>query len=173
MEGHVGREGMSLATRRPRFAMKLAEALMERKSIKTRMEEIKQRIYRNAQVQEGELPGEPPAELFGELAREVDRFVALVARIAATNGAARLADGTPLAAAIVQKDMLHYLCFVHTNFADKATPTTDRYSRREIKTIPAMPIADVRRRADEIAKRARVLEVEIQATNWAIDLVDG
>lgn len=153
--------------------MKLAEALMERKTIKTRMEDVKQRIYRNAQVQEGELPAEPPEALFEELTREVDRFVALVPRIAATNGVARLAGGTPLAAAIVRKDMLHYLHFIHTNFADKATPAADRYSRREIRMIPAMPIADVRRRADEIAKRARILEVEIQAANWAVDLIDG
>ncbi|APR84524.1 Hypothetical protein A7982_09873 [Minicystis rosea] len=136
------------------------------------MEEIKQRIYRNALVQDGEAPSEAPEALFAELEREVARFVALVPKIAATNDAARLADGTALGAAIVEKDMLHYLHFVHVNFADKATPAADRYSRREIKTLPAMPIAEVRRRADAIAKRARLLEVEIQATNWAVDLIE-
>jgi len=48
VNGHEGQEGTSLATMGPRITMKLAEALMERKSIKTRMEEIKQRIYKNA-----------------------------------------------------------------------------------------------------------------------------
>ena len=43
--------------------MKLAEALSERKAIKARMEDLKQRIYKKAQTQEGEAPHEQPESL--------------------------------------------------------------------------------------------------------------
>jgi hypothetical protein len=65
--------------------MKLAEALSERKAIKARMEELKQRIYRNAQTQEGEAPLESAEALLDDLATETERFAALVARINAAN----------------------------------------------------------------------------------------
>ncbi len=38
--------------------MKLDEALIERKALKTRMEELKSRIYKSAQIQEGDNPAE-------------------------------------------------------------------------------------------------------------------
>jgi hypothetical protein len=46
-----------------RREMKLAEALAERKAIKTRMEGLKKRIYQNSKVQEGDTPIEEPLAL--------------------------------------------------------------------------------------------------------------
>lgn len=65
--------------------VKLAEALMERKAIKTRMEDLKKRIYQNAKIQEGDQPLEEPPVLLAELARETERFEALIVRINRTN----------------------------------------------------------------------------------------
>lgn len=152
--------------------MKLAEALSERKAIKSRMEELKQRIYRNAQAQEGEAPSERPENLIAELRVTTERFAALVARINATNARAALDDGESLASAILRKDMLRYLHMVCSNLADKATPSPDRYSRREIRTVPAVDIAALRREADSIAQACRTLDLRVQATNWHHDLID-
>src|SRR5689334_21811535 len=132
--------------------MKLAEALSERKAIKAKMEELKQRIYRNAQTQEGEAPSERPEDLIAELRAATERFAALVARINATNALAALDSGESLASAVLRKDMLRYLQMVCANLADKATPSQDRYSRREIRTVPSVDIAALRRDADAIAK---------------------
>jgi hypothetical protein len=151
--------------------MKLAEALSERKAIKTRMEDLKQRLYRNAHTQEGEPPHERPEALLDELSAEVPRFAAIVARINATNAVARLPSGEPLASAILRRDMLRYLHLCCTNLADKATPVPDRYSRREIKTVPSVDVAAIRRRADEHARDARLLDLEVQEANWRVELV--
>jgi hypothetical protein len=150
--------------------MKLAEALSERKAIKTRMEELKQRIYRSAQTQEGEAPLEDAEGLVDELLRETERFAAIVVRINAANAVAALPGGETLAAAILRRDMLRYAHLVCNNLADKATPVHDRYSKREIKAVPAVDVARVRRRADELAKAARLLDLEVQEANWRVEI---
>ena len=49
--------------------MKLAEALILRADHQKRLEQLKQRLLRNAKVQEGDRPAEEPGELLAELER--------------------------------------------------------------------------------------------------------
>ena len=151
--------------------MKLAEALMERKAIKGKMEELKKRIYQNAQIQEGDSSIENPEELIRELKEEIEKFEQLVIRINITNMTAKLSNGMTLMEAIVKKDMLNYNHMVHINLADKATPSSARYSNREIKSIPNVDINEIRKKADEIAKEYRMLDCKIQEANWMVELV--
>ena len=73
--------------------------------------------------------------------------------------------------AIVKKDMLNYNHMVHINLADKATPSSARYSNREIKSIPNVDINEIRKKADEIAREYRMLDSKIQEANWMVELV--
>lgn len=151
--------------------MKLAEALMERKAIKTKMEELKKRIYQNAQIQEGDVPIESPVSLIEELKSEVEKFENLIIKINETNSTAKLENGMTLMDAIVKKDMLNYMHLMYLNLADKATPKNERYSQREIKTIPNVNITEIRKKADEMAKEYRMLDSKIQEANWKVDLI--
>jgi len=151
--------------------MKLAEALMERKAIKNKMEELKKRIYQNAQIQEGDAPIELPVNLLEELRKEIQKFESLVIKINNTNIAAKLENGMSLMDAIVKKDMLNYEYLIYINLADKATPSSARYSSREIKNIPNVDISEIRKKADEIAKEYRMLDSKIQEANWRIELI--
>ena len=150
--------------------MKLAEALMERKASKTKMDALRQRIYQNAQIEQGGQPTEAPLPLLEELAEEARRFQSIVARINATNVAACLPDGTPLAEAVLRRDMLRYLHLTVTNLAAKAMPSQDRYSAREIKNAPAVPPAELHQRADALAKELRLLDAAVQQANWLVEL---
>jgi hypothetical protein len=38
--------------------------------------------------------------------------------------------------------------------------------------IPALPVADLRRRADDLARQLREVDTLIQRTNWEADLAD-
>lgn len=58
--------------------MKLAEALMERSDLKTRIEQLAARLNENAKVQEGDEPAENPAELLDELNRLYARLERLM-----------------------------------------------------------------------------------------------
>lgn len=149
---------------------KLAEALMERKNHKTRLESLKQRLYRNVRVQEGESPAEDPADLWAQLSREIDQFVRIVTQINIANTTKRLPDGRTLAEALIQRDMLRYMNLVRTNMADKAMAPLDRYSRREIRMVPTVEVNQLRGDADDLAKAHRVLDLAIQARNWEIEL---
>ncbi|MDM8550194.1 DIP1984 family protein [Desulfobacterales bacterium HSG2] len=151
--------------------MKLAEALIERKSVKTKMEEVKKRIYQNAQVQEGDEPTESPSELLEELNRETKKFEEFVIRINQTNNVAKLNNGMTIMEALTKRDMLRYKHYIYTNLADKATPPASRYSQREIKFVPAVSVSELRKKADEIAKECRLLDTKIQEANWITELL--
>jgi len=151
--------------------MKLAEALVERKAIKNKMEELKKRIYQNSQVQEGDEPTELPLALIQQLYKEAEEFEKLVIQINTTNINTELSNGMNMMEALIKRDMLRYKYYIHNNLADKATPSTDRYSQREIKFVSTVDITEVRSKADEIAKESRLLDMKIQEANWSIDLV--
>ena len=151
--------------------MKLAEALIERKAIKNKMEELKKRIYQNSQVQEGDEPVELPLTLMKLLYKESDEFEKLVICINTTNIKTELSNGMNMMEALIKRDMLRYKYFIYNNLADKATPSTDRYSQREIKFVSTIDITDVRKKADEIAKESRLLDMKIQEANWSTDLL--
>ena len=151
--------------------MKIAEALIERKATKTKMEELKSRIYKNAQAQEGDEPAEQPLELLNLLHEESVKFEKLVIGINKTNNETLLYDNTTLMEALTKRDMLKYEHFILTNLANKATPATDRYSKREIKFIPTIDVKELRKKADDIAKQYRLLDVKIQEKNWLTDLL--
>lgn len=151
--------------------MKLAEALIERKAIKNKMEELKKRLYQNAMIQEGDIPIENPVDILNELKEVTLTFEELIKRINNTNILTKLSNGMTLMEAIVKKDMLNYSYLIYTNLADKATPKNERYSNREIKCVPNVNITEIRKIADEISKEYRLLDAKIQEANWIFDLI--
>ena len=152
--------------------MKLAEALMERKDIKGRMEALKKRLHASAKAEEGHPPAEAPSELLGSLANEILAFEQIVARINLTNAATRFPDGESLVLALIRKDMLRYRHLVLTNLADHAVSTGPRYSARELRTVPTIDVVATRRRADDAAREGRILDARIQRMNWETQLAE-
>ena len=152
--------------------MKLAEALLERKSLMQKVEKLRERLTHSALVQEGDTPNERPEVLFGELNSAVTELEALIKRINATNNVAQLPDGTTVSNAIVQRDMLNLRRISVEQVAEAATVQNQRWSRNEIKFVPTVNAAELRREVDELAKACRELDTQIQAVNWTVDLVE-
>jgi hypothetical protein len=151
--------------------MKLAQALIERKAIKTKIEELKKRIYQNAKIQEGDSSIENPLELINELDLEIQKYTEIICQINKTNNVTIVDGDLSLMEAIVKKDMLNLKHLIHNNLADKATPTHERYSQREIKDVPNVDISKIRKEVDVIAKEYRELDMKIQECNWTTDLI--
>lgn len=151
--------------------MKLAEALIERKALKIKMEELKSRIYKNSQTQEGDSPSEDPIELLNQLHEELLSFEKIVVKINKTNNETLLENNLTLMESLTKRDMLKYEHFVLTNLADKAVPATNRYSTREIKFISTVDVKEIRKRADDIAKQYRLIDAKIQEKNWTTELL--
>ena len=87
--------------------MKLAEALILRKDLQTRLVRIQERLNANVLVQEGDRPSEDPAELIKRLNETCAELNTLICRINKTNSGT-LMDGRPLADAITERDRCHH-----------------------------------------------------------------
>ncbi len=46
-----------------------------------------------------------------------------------------------------------------------------RYGRYEIRILPAVGVAPLRRRVNEVARKRRELDAAIQAANWTTELL--
>ena len=155
--------------------MKLAEALIERAALVTRFQELKERILRNAVVQEGEKPAEDPKALLDEAKEVLARLGMLVADINMTNTLTNVTTpgGTvPMTHVLASRDTLRMRHNLLRETVEAASGERGfRLSRTEIKQLPALDVAAVQAAADGVAKTLRDLEVAIQQANWETDLV--
>src|SRR5437660_1454399 len=150
--------------------MKLAEALILRADHQRRIEQLKQRLVRNAKVQEGERPAEDPAPLISQLNEAADALLRLIQQINATNAATELESGKTISDAIAERDVLKVRHTVYRDLAQAATITQDRLTKSEIKFKSTVSVADLQRQADDFAKQHRELDAKIQEANWLTDL---
>jgi Family of unknown function (DUF6847) len=152
--------------------MKLAEALILRADSQRRLEQLKQRILRNAKVQEGEKPAENPASLLEEVERICSELTRIIQRINATNTSTFLEDSTTVADAIVIRDILKLRESIYRELAHAAIVTQDRYTKSEVKFKSTITVSEIQKRADDLAKEHRELDAKIQAVNWQADLIE-
>lgn len=152
--------------------MKLAEALTARADLQRRIEQLRARIMANARYQEGEEPAEDPAALLVEADAALSELRELIRRINFTNSRLDLgADGT-MTDALATRDVLR---LQHSMLADAAAAASGshqsfRQMRSELRQVAALPVTQVRERADAVAKVLRELDNRIQQANWTHDL---
>ncbi|AXO32581.1 hypothetical protein MicB006_0272 [Micromonospora sp. B006] len=156
------------------LAMKIAEALALRADAARRAEQLRARITASARYQEGETPAEDASALLVEAAGVLGELETLIRRINRTN-AATVVDGGTLTDALARRDVLRLRHGVVTAAADAAAGEGQRGYRQlrsELKMVPALPVAELRRQADELARQIREVDTTIQRTNWEVDLLD-
>ena len=56
--------------------------------------------------------------------------------------------------------------------AEAASAVQPRYMRSEIRIVRTVDAIALRKKADEYARRHRLLDVQIQEANWSTDLVE-
>lgn len=152
--------------------MKLAEALVLRADLQKRVVQVRDRLRQSALVQEGEQPPENPQELLAELDRVLNQLGEMIARINRTNMQTILIAGKTLTDALAERDVLALRYGVLNMLADTASVRIDRLGRSEIRKIATVDVSDVRKQADDVARRRRELDTAIQALNWATDLIE-
>jgi hypothetical protein len=150
--------------------MKLAEALVLRADTQKKLESLRQRIGRNAIVQEGNLPHEDPNDLLRESFGVLQQLQDLIRRINATNAASRLPDGRTITEAIAQRDELTQQHSLLQHAISSSVRDPDRYSMSEIKWVACIDVRTLQKQSDDIARHIRELNLLIQETNWKTDL---
>jgi len=151
--------------------MKLAEALQERADLRTSINSLKERICNSALVQEGEESAENPQELLNLLKEEISKEEKLVAAINLKNCITKVADSDySLTQLIAKRDGYLKQAEILREIINIAAPTYARASMSEIKILRNVDIKALQSEVDELAKKAREANNQIQQTNWTVDL---
>jgi hypothetical protein len=99
----------------------------------------------------------------------------LIRRINPTNAGTVLEAGGTLTDALARRDVLRLRHATVTSAAKAAAGDGQRGFRQlrsELKMIPALPVADPRTQADDLARQLREVDTLIQRTSWEIDLME-
>jgi hypothetical protein len=150
--------------------LKLAEALAERSDCQNRIAEVNKRLARSARVQEGEQPPEDPVALLAELHRLYVRLLELVQAINRTNARTQFDGQLTISDGIAERDLAGKKRDHLAALAEAASTRQDRYSKSEVKFVSTLPIADLQKQADQLSRRYRELDTQIQELNWKTDL---
>ena len=150
--------------------MKLATALAERSDIQNRINTISVRLDNNAKVQEGDVPAEDPKALMEELDRLIVRLEDLVARINLTNSGTE-SEGKTITELLPHRDCLKTKVRVLRDFLNTASDRVTRMTRTEIKIVSTVPVSEIQKTVDGLAKELRTVDEKIQELNWTTELV--
>lgn len=151
--------------------MKLAEALILRADLQKRMEQVRNRIYKNVLTQAGEEPSEDPNVLLKEFMALQDELNLIIKAINRTNNNTPFNDEMMLFEALVERDSILAKRNILTSAADHASNRQDRYSLTEIKYVSVIDVKRFQKEADQLSKAFRELDTQIQGLNWNVELI--
>ena len=151
--------------------MKLAEALQERADLNRKIEQLQDRLNNNVLVQEGEQTAEDPKKLKYELDSSILRLADLIAHINQTN-CTTIVEGQTLTALIAKKDTLSLKIRLYKEITPTASQTSYRARNTEIKIKSTISVADWQAEIDRMARELRLLDNQLQQSNWSTDLVE-
>lgn len=155
--------------------MKLAEALSVRADVQRRIEQLRARIADNARYQEGEDPAEDAAALLTEAEGALTQLRELIRTINATNSSVTLGEHGTMTDALATRDVLRLHHSLLTDAAAAASGSEGSFMRQmrsELRQFAALPVAELRTKADDVARQLRELDNVIQQANWEHDLID-
>jgi len=152
--------------------MKLAEALILRADCQKRIGQLKSRLLTNAKVQEGDVPAETPQDLIVDLERASSELLDLIKRINKTNSATVLGGRGTISDALAERDVLALQRTAYADLAQMGAIKQGRITRSEVKYVSTINVAEIQKRADELAKNYRDLDARIQELNWQTELVE-
>jgi hypothetical protein len=151
--------------------MKLAEALILRADLKKRSEQLRERLRRNAKVQEGDQPAEQPEALFSEFEGVAAELEALIRRVNWTNANVLFDDAYRISDAIAMRDTLDLRVRTMRELINAASERERLFTRSEIKFVPTIDAAALQKRVDELSRKRRDLDTRLQSINWQVDLL--
>lgn len=151
--------------------MKLAEALILRADLQKRIEQLRIRLNNNAKVQENDTPTEDPKILIDELNASIEQLTLLIKKINRTNCTAT-SENMTLADLIAERDTLTLKVNIMRTFLQYASQKVELYSNKEIRILSTVDVPSLQKEIDNLSKKIREIDTELQRANWLTDLVD-
>ena len=151
--------------------MKLAEALILRSDLQKRIEQLRVRLNNNAKVQENDEPSENPEELLNELDNNINQLKILIKQINRTN-CVTVSNGQTLADLIAERDTLILKSNILRGFLNIAGQKVNLYSTTEIKIMSTVDVPALQKELDQLSKKIRETDTELQQANWLTELIE-
>ena len=151
--------------------MKLAEALILRSDLQKRIEQLRVRLNNNAKVQENDEPSENPEELLNELDNNINQLKILIKQINRTN-CVTVSNGQTLADLIAERDTLTLKSNILRGFLNIAGQKVNLYSTTEIKIMSTVDVPTLQKKLDQLSKKIRETDTELQQANWLTELIE-
>ena len=151
--------------------MKLAEALILRADLQKRIDQLRVRLNNNAKVQENDEPSEKPEDLLNELDSNMNQLKVLIKQINKTN-CVTVSNGQTLADLIAERDTLTLKSNILRGFLNIAGQKVNLYSTTEIKIMSTVDVPALQKELDQLSKKIRETDTELQQANWLTELIE-
>lgn len=150
--------------------MKLAEALNLRADLQKRIANLRERLIKNAKVQEGDTPSEDPNMLLNELNHNIIELENIIKLINKTNSATYI-DNESISDIIAKRDTLGLKLSILRSFISESANKIERYSNKEIKILSTVNVAEKQKEIDNLSKEYRLIDTKLQGLNWTTDII--
>lgn len=150
--------------------MKLAEALNLRADLQKRIANLRERLIKNAKVQEGDIPSEDPNMLLNELNDNIIELENIIKLINKTNSATYI-DNESISDIIAKRDTLGLKLSILRSFISESANKIERYSNKEIKILSTVNVAEKQKEIDNLSKEYRLIDTKLQGLNWTTDII--
>ena len=150
--------------------MKLAEALNLRADLQKRIANLKERLIKNAKVQEGDIPSENPHTLINELNDNIIELENIIKLINKTNSSTYV-DNESISDIIAKRDALGLKISILRSFISESADKIERYSNKEIKILSTVNVAEIQKEIDNLSKEYRLIDTKLQGLNWTTDII--
>ena len=150
--------------------MKLAEALNLRADLQKRIANLRERLIKNAKVQEGDTPSEDPNMLLNELNDNISELENIIKLINKTNSATYI-DNESISDIIAKRDTLGLKLSILRSFISESADKIERYSNKEIKILSTVNVAEKQKEIDNLSKEYRLIDTKLQGLNWTTDII--
>ena len=150
--------------------MKLAEALNLRADLQKRIANLRERLIKNAKVQEGDTPSEDPNMLLNELNDNIIELENIIKLINKTNSSTYV-DNESISDIIAKRDALGLKISILRSFISESADKIERYSNKEIKILSTVNVAEKQKQVDNLSKEYRLIDTKLQGLNWTTDII--
>ena len=150
--------------------MKLAEALNLRADLQKRIANLRERLIKNAKVQEGDTTSEDPNMLLNELNDNIIELENIIKLINKTNSSTYI-DNESISDIIAKRDALGLKLSILRSFISESADKIERYSNKEIKILSTVNVAEKQKEIDNLSKEYRLIDTKLQGLNWTTDII--
>lgn len=150
--------------------MKLAEALNLRADLQKRIANLRERLIKNAKVQEGDTPSEEPNMLLNELNDNIIELENIIKSINKTNSSTYIGNES-ISDIIAKRDTLGLKLSILRSFISESANKIERYSNKEIKILSTVNVAEKQKEIDRLSKEYRLIDTKLQGLNWTTDII--